>query len=148
MDGCYSCGRNAIEAEALPSREQIHLDAHWRVAHALSSALPGWLVILPRRHILSLSDMTAEEASTLGSLLPRLSRALETVTGARKCYLMFFAEAPGFEHLHIHLVPRFEDLPEDRRGPSVMYYLNRPRHEWIAEGEMDRVAEEVRERLS
>jgi len=148
MDACYTCGRNAIEAEALPSREQIHLDDHWRVAHALSSALPGWLVILPRRHILSLSEMSAEEASTLGSLLPRLSRALETVTGARKCYLMFFAEAAGFEHLHIHLVPRFEDLPEDHRGPAVMYYLNRPRNEWIDEGEMDRIAEEVRERLS
>lgn len=35
---------------------------------------------------------------------------------------MLFAEADGFAHLHVHLVPRMPDQPDDRRGPDVFGY--------------------------
>jgi diadenosine tetraphosphate (Ap4A) HIT family hydrolase len=144
---CYTCRQNAGEPSALAPRERIHDDGLWRVAHAFDSALAGWLVVVPRRHIASLSELTGTESALLGPLLQRLSAALERTTGAGKCYAMFFAEAPGFQHLHIHLVPRLADLPADRRGPAIFWYLQRPKEEQIPPEEMDRIADELRRAL-
>jgi diadenosine tetraphosphate (Ap4A) HIT family hydrolase len=49
--------------------------------------------------------------------------ALKEVTGWVKTYVMLFAEADGFAHLHVHVVPRMSDQPLDRRGPDVFGYL-------------------------
>jgi galactose-1-phosphate uridylyltransferase len=100
MTECHDCRHNDQLLEALPTRERVFNNGLWRVAHAFSSALPGWMVVIPRRHVLSLSELTASEATSLGPLLTALSTALERGLGARKAYLAFFAEAKGFAHLH------------------------------------------------
>jgi diadenosine tetraphosphate (Ap4A) HIT family hydrolase len=51
------------------------------------------------------------------------SVALKDVTSCVKTYVMLFAEADGFAHLHVHVVPRMPDQPLDRRGPDVFGYL-------------------------
>jgi len=71
----------------------------------------------------SLDQLTADEATTLGDLLRRASIALQAVLGCQKTYVMLFAEAEGFAHLHVHVVPRMPDQPHDRRGPAVFGYL-------------------------
>jgi diadenosine tetraphosphate (Ap4A) HIT family hydrolase len=81
------------------------------------------LVVVPTRHVLTFADLAPEAADELGGLVRRLSRALEQVTGCVKTYLMQFSEADGFSHLHLHLVPRLADQPEDARGPRVFAYL-------------------------
>ena len=93
------------------------------MAHDFNSSLEGWLVLAPLRHVRALDELTAEEASTLGSLLRNASIALREVTGCQKTYVMLFAEADGFAHLHLHVVPRMADQPDDRRGPDVFGYL-------------------------
>jgi diadenosine tetraphosphate (Ap4A) HIT family hydrolase len=121
---CYTCEQEALARR--PPREDIAGDEHWRVAHATGSALPGWLVLVPRRHVTSVADLTDAEAAALGPWQVRLSRALRAVTGCVKVYLMQFAEASGFEHVHVHVVPRAADLPDDRRGARVFGYLADP----------------------
>jgi len=118
VDGCYSCTREAA-LDDLPPRERIALDDHWRVAHAIGVALPGWLVLLPRRHVTAIADLTDAEAAALGPWQVRLSRALREVTGCARTYVAQFAEKPGFGHVHFHVVPRPDDLPEELRGPRV-----------------------------
>jgi len=147
MSGCFSCERNARDPDQLPPRERVYDDGLWRVAHALSSSLAGWMCAITRRHLTSISELSPAEASSLGQLLQRLSAALEEATGAAKCYVMFFAEAPGFEHLHIHVVPRLSGLTPDRTGPSVIAYLNEPPDRWVPEDEMDSIAGKVTEAL-
>ena len=56
----------------------------WRVAHDFNTSLPGWLILVPTRHVESLDELTAAEADTLGLLLRQASIALKTVTGCRK----------------------------------------------------------------
>ncbi len=124
----------------LPPRERVYDDGRWRVAHALSSTLPGWVVVLPKRHITSLAELTPAEAAALGPLLRRLSAALAEVTGCVKTYVALFAEAEGFEHLHFHVVPRVPDLPADRQGPGVFGYLAKEESDWLPEAERDRLA--------
>lgn len=143
MIDCYSCQHNQQPSATLPARERVFDDGSWRIAHAISSALPGWMVVVPRRHVLSMAELTAHEAATLGPLLVALSRALHRGLGARKTYLALFAEAEGFQHLHVHLVPRMEDLPPDRRGPEVFSYPAQPADQWVSPDEMDRIAEQL-----
>ena len=121
---CYSCDREA-EFDDLPPRERIAYDAHWRVSHATGSDLLGWLVLMPRRHVLEVADLTDAEAASLGSWQVRLARALAQEVGTPKTYVAEFGEMPGF-HLHFHVVPRPHDLAPDLRGPKVFGYLGRP----------------------
>ena len=88
---CYTCDREA-EVGHLP-RECIATDDHWRVVHAFNSALPGWLVLVPRRHITSIGELTEAEAQTLGTWQVRLSKALHQVIGCQKTYVVQFAVA-------------------------------------------------------
>ncbi|MER5949814.1 hypothetical protein ABT127_27550 [Streptomyces sp. NPDC001904] len=72
---CYACA-NEARFDELPPRERIAHDAHWRIAHAFTSALPGRLVLLPRRHVTAVHDLDDTEAATLGGWQVAASRAL------------------------------------------------------------------------
>ncbi|GAB3762686.1 HIT family protein [Microlunatus parietis] len=142
---CFACTQTA--AAALPDREQVVRTEHWRVAHAFDSALAGWLVFLPTRHVTSFAELTEAAAAEVGPMLLGLSRALQKVVGCVKTYQMMFAEAEGFSHLHIHLVPRAADLAPELIGPNVFGYLKHPREEWVPTERMDELARELRAAL-
>jgi diadenosine tetraphosphate (Ap4A) HIT family hydrolase len=144
MADCFSCAQNALDPMTLPPREAVYDSQQWRVAHSFNSALPGWLVLVARRHVTSLSQLTLEEAAGLGPLLRAISQALEDVLGAAKAYVIFLAEAEGFSHLHIHLIPRAADLPADRRGPAIFTYLKQAEPAWVPAAEMDALALRLR----
>jgi diadenosine tetraphosphate (Ap4A) HIT family hydrolase len=136
---CYSCGMDGAYDD-LPPRERIAADRYWRVAHAMNTALPGWLVLVPRRHVTTVAGLTDEEAAGLGLWQVRLSRALADVTGCAKTYVVQFAEAEGFGHVHFHLVPRTADLPQQLRGPGVFALLNSPPELRVPTARMDELA--------
>ncbi|MEU1535035.1 HIT family protein [Streptomyces fagopyri] len=143
---CYACGKEA-EFDDLPPRECAVHDRLWRVAHALDSAVGGWLVLLPRRHVTAVHDLTDAEASALGVWQVRLSRALRSVTGCVKTYVVQFAEAEGFAHVHFHIVPRRADLRPEHRGPRVFELLRRPEQERLTADQADRWALSLRAHL-
>jgi diadenosine tetraphosphate (Ap4A) HIT family hydrolase len=147
MAGCYPCEQEA-RFDALPPRELIGIDPLWRVAHAFGVVLPGWLVLLPRRHVATIADLTDAESAALGSWQVRLSRALAAVTGCAKTYVAQFAEGAGFDHVHFHVVPRGPDLPADQRGPRVFGLLGRPAEEWVPAERMDELALALRAHLN
>jgi hypothetical protein len=82
MDGrCLSCDLNE-QTETLPPPERLYLDDYWRVAHAWSS-LPGWLVVVLRRHDESIAELSEAEAmSSDMSYAPRRWRSSRSSTGA------------------------------------------------------------------
>ena len=146
VPGCYSCDQQA--AGSPPPREDVLHTEHWRVVHAFNSTLPGWLILLPTRHLTAFTQLTPAAADELGGLVRRLSAALETVTGCVKTYLMQFSEAEGFSHLHLHLVPRSPEHPDDARGPRVFTYLVEDDARWLPATERDRIALAVRAALA
>ncbi len=75
VHGCFPCDQQA--AAFLPPREDVVHTDHWRVAHAFNSTLPGWLVLLPTRHVTSFTDLTPEAADELGGLIRRLAPMLQ-----------------------------------------------------------------------
>ena len=146
VPGCFACDHQQAVGSLPPREDVVHTD-HWRVAHAFNSTLPGWLVVLPTRHITSFTELTPEAADELGGLVFRLGTALEAVTGCVKTYLMQFSEAEGFAHLHLHLVPRQPDHPEDARGPRVFVYLTDDPARYLPATERDTIALSVRAAL-
>jgi len=146
VDDCYSCQHNA--AADLPPREAVAVTPHWRVVHSFNSSLPGWLVLVPRQHVDAFDELSSEAMAEMGGLVGDLSRALREVVGCEKTYVMQFSEAPGFSHLHVHLVPRMPDQPADRRGPAVFGYLGDDQEAWVPTAQMDRIALEVRAALA
>ncbi|MEV4710136.1 HIT family protein [Micromonospora sp. NPDC049374] len=144
---CHVC-RSEERFDTLPPRERVDADEHWRVVHAFDSRLPGWLVLVPRRHVTSIAELTDAEAASLGTWQVRLSRALTAVTGCVKTYVMQYAEQAGFAHVHFHVVPRPADIPLDRRGPRAFAYLHAPPDERVPEADMDTLAIELRGHLA
>lgn len=139
---CYTCAGNA-DTGRLPPRELIAADDLWRVAHAFGSALPGWLVLIPRRHVTSIAALTDAEAAALGTWQVRLSRALQQVMDCEKTYVAQFAEAAGFAHVHFHIVPRPAGLTHDLRGPGIFGLLGVPPGQQVADDRMDEIAREL-----
>jgi diadenosine tetraphosphate (Ap4A) HIT family hydrolase len=145
LSECFSC-RQAAELDRVPRKHILFTDS-WTVAHAFDTGLPGWVVLLPIRHVIALHELTSEEAAELGPLLRDLSIALQKVVGCEKTYVMLFAEAEGFAHLHFHVVPRMPDQPEELRGPGVFGMLGLPAESRVPDAEMDRVAVAIRHAL-
>ena len=137
-DGCYSCAQQ--DTPNAPIRERLWVESGWRVAHAFNSSLPGWLVLVPTRHLESLDELTYEESVTLGVLLRDLSMALKAVTGCLKTYVLLLAEAEGFSHLHFHVVLRASDLDDSRRGVGVFGFL---KQDPLVESRRDEIAHQI-----
>jgi diadenosine tetraphosphate (Ap4A) HIT family hydrolase len=143
MDRCQACQRNA-ERFSYPVCENIFEDNYWRVCHAFNTSLPGWLIISALRHSETLADLTAEEASSVGEVIRKTSKALQHVTGAVKTYSIMFAEKPQFSHVHFHIVPRHANTPEAFRGTNTFKYLNVPDEEVVSLEKRNQLAIQIR----
>ena len=108
MKKCYTCELIARrDAGQAPPWDCIHRSQYWDVVHSYNTALPGWLVLVARRHIEAIDEMTEDEAVELGLLMRRVSVALKQTTGCVKTYVLQFAEAAEHPHVHFHIIPRF-----------------------------------------
>jgi diadenosine tetraphosphate (Ap4A) HIT family hydrolase len=125
----------------------IACDEHWRVVHATGSGLLGWLVLVPRRHVVEIADLTDAESASLGGWQVRLARALAKEFGTSKTYVAEFGEAPGF-HLHFHLVPRLGDLDPTLRGPEIFGLLGVGKEKEISAADRDGNATKLAAHLS
>jgi diadenosine tetraphosphate (Ap4A) HIT family hydrolase len=135
---CRGCELNATPD--LPAWERLYMDRFWRIAHAQSS-LPGWLIVTSQQHRRHLGELEAAEAVSLGPLLSACSRALCSVIGATNVYVMLFAEAEGFQHVHLHVVPRMEWFTESDLGPGSFHFLREG--DRVPDAEKDRLARDL-----
>jgi len=90
--------------------------------YALWDAFPltdGHALIVPRRHVASWFDATPEEQSEMIGALSRVKEKIEAEY-APAGYNMGIndGEAAGqtVDHLHLHVIPRYEGDVEDPRG--------------------------------
>ena len=103
----------------LTNGPRLELDAHWRVGHAHPVAVVGWLVLVLRRHARAVHELTEDEATSLAHWLTVLPRALHHATSCEPEYVLQFAEADGFRHVHFHLIARSTE-----RNPTPQSTLN------------------------
>lgn len=108
---CFICRKHQGE-EASPPGGCIYEDEHWMVCHAPGKLGPlGTLFLESRRHFLDYSEMTPEEAASLGNVLKKMYGALRThVADVARIYQLCTME--GQPHFHSWLVPRQQEIPE------------------------------------
>ena len=126
----------------------IQRTASWDVVHAFGTSLEGWTVLVVRRHISSPPELSIDEAAELGALIQSVSRAIETVTGCEKTYVVQFAEHPDHPHVHVHLIPRQADLAADLRGPGVSRLQGVDDETRVTDRRMNEISEQIAEQLS
>ena len=141
---CYPCERTA-ELERLPPRERVVVYRGWRVVHAFSTSLRGWLVAVPMRHVERFADLTDTELAAFGPLARACSIALQDAVGCEKTYVGVFGE--HYTHLHAHVIPRMPALQEELWGPRIFALLDVPEKEWLPEDERDCLAQALRDSI-
>lgn len=143
---CKTCELIARRnAGVAPPWDCIYRTSLWDVAHSYDTALPGWLVLVARRHIESLDELTDPEAVELGRLIRKASFALKEVTGCIKTYVIQFADTAEHPHVHFHIIPRMADEPDNRHGTQIFGYLGVPEAERVSQEVMNAIAVKVRE---
>ena len=105
---------------SLPRSRVIDENHHGLLIRDGFPVSPGHSLVIPRRHILSLFDTSADELSDLFSLLNRAKQVLASEfhpDGYNVGINDGAAAGQTVPHLHIHLIPRFfGDLSDPRGG--------------------------------
>ena len=84
----------------------------------------GHVLLVPRAHHATLTDLPEPIAGQVGSLLPRLCRAVQAATGAEGFNVIVNngrAADQTVDHGHWHIIPRFHDDPVDWPWPQGEY---------------------------
>ena len=77
---------------------------------------PGHCLVIPKERAAFLHDLSSESAAAIGSVLPRLARAVMEATGATAYNVLQNNGASAHQavlHVHFHIIPR---LGEDGLG--------------------------------
>lgn len=84
----------------------------------------GHLLVVVRRHTPDFASLTEEEARPVGVALSRYSAALKRL-GATRVYVATVGH--GVDHLHVHLIPRWPEVPDDVPWIEVDEWEGAPR---------------------
>lgn len=85
MSNCVTCELvERRDHNESPLWDSIRRTPSWDIVHAFGTTIEGWLVLVVRRHITSVADMSDEEATTLGPLIREVSRCLQLVLDCRR----------------------------------------------------------------
>lgn len=119
---CYTCLSISGERRISPG-PTIYEGEHWIVEHAYPCGMVGWLVLVLKRHAEALHELSKEEFSELTELQYKTARLLHSELNSTKEYLVCFAEAAHFNHIHFHIIPRANTLPVELRGTGIFSML-------------------------
>lgn len=113
---CIFC---KIAEGTIPAR-QVYCDESCIAFLDIAPLAPGHTLVIPRQHVTSLLDCSADTMVAVTRVLPRIGSALLTATGATGLNLLQNSGASSGQvvmHLHFHLIPR-------REGDGLGYRWN------------------------
>lgn len=73
---------------------------------------PGHTLVVPKEQAATLDALSDESSAAIGRVLPRISRAILTVTGAVDFNVLQNNGEAAFQsvfHVHFHIIPKLED---------------------------------------
>jgi diadenosine tetraphosphate (Ap4A) HIT family hydrolase len=102
----------------------------------------------PQKACRGIHDLTREEFQELADIQYRLAQVMRFRASIEKEYMMCFAEAEYFHHIHVHFVAKPEDLPQEAKGPRIFSYLNVDQQSALPPNEIKELCEELKEALN
>lgn len=143
---CLTCKSLKKEISLSPG-EVIYEGHYWQIEHAYPTEVQGWLVCVLKRHAEVLHEVTAEEFRELHKLQTACIQALHKKLQSRKEYIACFAEGKGFNHIHIHIIARSKDLPDDARGPKIFSLLGKTVEHPIAPEQVAQICAKLKQSI-
>ena len=143
-----TCGVCESLSGARPTPSLFENDL-WYVRHIDPPfGVPGWMMLVSRRHVAGPAHFDDREAESFGPTLRHLERRLEEITGALRIYTAAMGES--HPHFHCHMVPRYAESPKGAKAWAVFDLL---RAAGAGEIEVDagavaRISERYRESLA
>jgi diadenosine tetraphosphate (Ap4A) HIT family hydrolase len=128
--------------------DPIFEDERWLIRRMPPGiGVPGWFMVNSQRHVPGIAHFDDGEAASFGPAFRHFSRVLEEVTGALRIYTAAMGES--FPHFHAHLVPRYEQMPNDAKAWAVfdLYHATQQGEVPVDEAEVARVADAYRKAL-
>ena len=110
-DDCIFC---KIANGEIPSTT-VYEDERFRVILDLGPASRGHALILPKNHYEDITGITKEDSAEILPLAGRIGRAMKEGLGCQGFNLVQNngkAAGQTVMHLHIHVIPRYEDGPD------------------------------------
>ena len=141
---CLSCKSLSGEKRISPAIT-IYQNASWTVEHAYPTGLPFWLVIVLREHKEAMHELNEAEFQDLLSIQKRAVKILRKLTGCKKEYIIVMCEGEGFQHLHVHIIPRAEDMPDEYKGKNIFKYLKLPKEKIVPEEKIKEICQQLAE---
>ena len=121
---------------------------HFRIEHAIYYRVAGFLFVVPKEPVRSLSEMNASALEKLGPTLSLAVKAVEQLIQPINVYVTKFGESDG--QVHFHVFPRtseLTDLYQDETnhhgsidGPLFMSWAN---GRFVGESERGNIAETI-----
>lgn len=144
---CYSC--KVISGKKIISPGSLIYDSkYWIVDHAYPTQLPGWIVIILRRHAQALHELTKEEFLELAKLQEAITKLLYKEFNCEKEYIACFSEAKHFQHVHFHVIPKQKDLPIEFKGPKIFSMLKNEKVSSSIKNKIIEISEKLNEELN
>ena len=112
---CWICRSNTGEKRISPG-PTIFEGEYWQVEHAYPVDAKGWLVIVLKRHVEALHELTVDEFAEMAQIQSKLTCFLFEELHCEKEYVSCFAEAEHFSHIHFHVFAKPSALPYELKG--------------------------------
>jgi diadenosine tetraphosphate (Ap4A) HIT family hydrolase len=94
------------------------------VEHCVGPLGVGTLIVKPRRHVLHVADLDADEAAELGPLLRRAAAAVTEAFDPEQVYVCLWSHAGGVPgHIHWVVQPAEGSEEPSGRGPHLQAAL-------------------------
>ncbi len=120
---CYTC-ESISGLKRISPGPTICEGQYWLLEHAYPSRLKGWLVLIVKRHVEALHDLSRDEFVELAELQTQAIRILHAELDCEKEYVACFAKADHFQHIHFHLVAKPRGWPSELKGTKIFAMLN------------------------
>ncbi|NDJ54175.1 MAG: UDP-glucose--hexose-1-phosphate uridylyltransferase [Chloroflexi bacterium] len=133
----------AYESQA--EQRIVVASTHWLVVVPYWAVWPFETLLLPRRHVMRLPDLTDEERNSLAETLKALLIRYDNLFGVSFPYSMGWHGAPSFEEHQAHWQLHAHFYPPLLRSAIVRKFL--VGYEMLAEAQRDLTAETAAQRL-
>ena len=145
MEECRTCSNLAGERPISPG-PWIYEGRYWIVDHAYPTKLTGWLVLALKRHVEALHELSRQEFVELAEIQERITKLLFTELNCEKEYVACFAERS--RHIHVHVIPRVHDLPDDLQGTGIFAMLTTTAGDALPREQVQAFCEDMRRKYA
>ena len=144
---CWTCKSNTGENRISPG-PTIFEGKHWLVEHAYPVKVIGWLVIVLKRHVEALHELTTAEFAELAQFQARLTHFLYEELHCEKEYISCYAEAEHFYHIHFHVFAKPFNFADELKGSRSFALLKVSAEEAVPPDEIIAFCELLRDRFT